>query len=223
MQRLAATTLAVLALGIQGGVERGSVESPALLRRGAEVVSVPSSRGKIPAVAPRVRVLGNAWGDFDPACEDASGGSDFDAFAAWASRDPVAAGAWLRDRLHEPARTRMLAAVVARGAESDPRAAAEFARSLPVALERLAAMEQVAARWVAVDPAALSEWARDLPAGPELDPAAAALATLPALAEHRADVALGWADDIVDEQLREQSVRYVLDAAEGIAPDAYER
>ena len=139
---------------------------------------------------------------------------DREQLLAWAARDPAAAGAWVRERPDDVERQQVLAAVLRRWLRLDPRAAADYALALPDAEARACALEQVATGWAAADPAALSAWAAELPSAPELDAVAAALATLPALVEHRPETAFEWADGIVDEQLRAQTIDHVLVSAE---------
>lgn len=91
-------------------------------------------------------------------------------------------------------------------AETDPQKAAEFALRLPSGALRQSGLTAALTVWLSHDLAAATAWLSNLDSHPDLDGITGAVATLPALIESRPDVALGWAESIVNDDDRKQRI-----------------
>jgi hypothetical protein len=128
----------------------------------------------------------------------------------WGRSDPLSAAAWL---LSLPAGIDRPAALVGLSrawATADPQEAAEFAALLPAGDLRRSALTAALTVWIEKNPGAASAWIDQLEPHPDLDPVAARISRIPALVETRVDVALSWAETIVDENERTQALATVV-------------
>jgi len=128
----------------------------------------------------------------------------------WGRSDPLSAAAWL---LSQPAVLDRPAALVGLSrawAEADPQEAADFAALLPAGELRRSALTAAVTVWIEKNPGAASAWIDQLDPHPDFDQVAARISRIPALVETRVDVALSWAETIVDENERTQALATVV-------------
>ncbi len=129
------------------------------------------------------------------------------AFTMWAQYQPeFAASALLRvtnPELHREAFLGLIAGWTA----ADPAGLANFAKSMPSGENRTEAMQTSLLRWVSVDPVKASAWVDSLEPGPEVDQAAAAVASIPSLIRANPDTALSWATSITNPETRAATLR----------------
>jgi len=128
----------------------------------------------------------------------------------WGRSDPLSAAAWL---LGLPAGIDRPAALVGLSrawAAADPQEAADFAALLPAGELRRSALTAAVTVWIEQNPGAASAWIDQLDPHPDLDQVAARISRIPALVETRVEVALSWAETIVDENERTQALATVV-------------
>jgi hypothetical protein len=124
------------------------------------------------------------------------------AFIHWAQYDAHAAIGAAQSIADASARDEALHGVIVGWARHDPAALVAYSANLPAGETRTAALRDGLQEWVHLDPAAASAWMDQLDPSRDLDHGAAAVATMPAIVEHRPDIAVSWAESIVDPQLR---------------------
>ncbi len=186
----------------------GAIAEPANALRAIEFLceadpSLTSEHGNI-----LVTALARA-GHFDLATSFAAAGpSDYraywlsTAFVHWAQYDPHAAIGAAQSFADSSARDEALHGIIVGWARHDPAALVAYSTKLPAGETRTTALRDGLQQWVHLDPAAASAWMDQLDPSRELDHGAAAVATMPAIVEHRPDIAVSWAESIVDPQLR---------------------
>jgi hypothetical protein len=128
----------------------------------------------------------------------------------WGRSDPLSAAAWL---LSLPAALDRPAALVGLSrtwAAADPQEAADFAILLPAGELRQSALTAAVTVWIEQNPGAASAWIDQLDPHPDLDQVAARISRIPTLVETRVEVALSWAETIVDENERTQALATVV-------------
>lgn len=131
---------------------------------------------------------------------------------AWAERSPRAAKEWIDGLTEGFARDHLLLELGQKYAEREPVRAVSMAREISNAALRRSAVSSALAEWFRHDPRRSTEWLSGTPPHPDLDHAAAAIASLPTLVPTRTDVALGWAESIVDEQIRDATLADIVRA-----------
>lgn len=132
------------------------------------------------------------------------------AFRRWAEREPEAAVVASLRLPEEGMRFEALQAVVAGWVQLDPEGTTEFIRQLPIGADRTNTLGEALRLWVKASPKAASEWLDRLEPNPELDAGVAALATLPQLVAHRPEVAISWAESIVDAERRSNALTAIV-------------
>lgn len=124
------------------------------------------------------------------------------AFARWAEWEPQEASRAALNMSDPAQRELALRAAVTTWAPNEPATLADFATKLPAGEMRTYALGEAMRQWIDADPVAASSWIERFEPSRELDQAVAAIAQQPYLAERRPDVALSWAESIVDRGVR---------------------
>ena len=128
----------------------------------------------------------------------------------WGRSDPLSAAAWLLSLPAVLDRPAALVGLSRAWAEADPQEAADFAILLPAGELRQSALMAAVTVWIEKNPGAASAWIDQLDPHPDLDQVAARISRIPALVETRVEVALSWAETIVDENERTQALATVV-------------
>jgi hypothetical protein len=124
------------------------------------------------------------------------------AYNQWATYQPQAALAALEKIPDAAAAQEARAGLLAGWGGSDPAALVAYAQTLAPGEARLTALKEGLPQWASRDPIAASAWMDNFAPSLELDAGAAALASASALIVKQPDVAAGWAESIVDPELR---------------------
>lgn len=128
----------------------------------------------------------------------------------WGRDDPLAAAAWLLSLPAEFDRATAFAQLGKAWAEIQPQEAAEVLVRLPAGEVRRQALTAALTAWIEANAAAASAWVEQLEPHPDLDLAAARIARVPHLVQTRVEVALSWAESIVDANVRLQALGSIL-------------
>lgn len=128
----------------------------------------------------------------------------------WGRSDPLSAAGWLLSLPAELDRPAALVGLSRAWAEADPQEAADFAVLLPAGELRQSALTAALTVWIEKNPGGASAWIDQLDPHPDLDQVAARISRIPALVETRVEVALSWAETIVDENERTQALATVV-------------
>lgn len=131
------------------------------------------------------------------------------AFSSWAQHQPRSAAQAALTVVDPAAREIAFGGVIAGWAPAEPASLAAFSLQMPVGPERTAALAEALRHWVTQEATAASNWMSRLEPSAELDAGAAAVATFLPLIASRPEVALGWAQAIVEPALREQTLAVV--------------
>ena len=152
-------------------------------------------------------------GNFEAAAKMA--GSDQDsssrwmaeAYSKWAEFQPEQA-AQAAAALSDPVlRSQALHGIVGGWAEANPEALVQFVTQLPPDSENESLMSQSLQRWAKIDPDAASAWINKKESSPAMDAGVASVATMDSL---KPEVAIGWAESVVDPKLRSETTVTVL-------------
>jgi hypothetical protein len=127
-------------------------------------------------------------------------------FYQWAERQPAEARHALESLADPAARAEAFAGLAHGWALADPRELANYAVALPEGENRSLALRQALAQWFSHEPEAVANWTMRFDPGPDFDLSAAAVATLPKFAVQQPNLALGWAQSIVEPTLRESTL-----------------
>jgi hypothetical protein len=153
-------------------------------------------------------------GNFSLAAKLAASGDDSqrpfwlgEAYSRWAQLQPDAAAAAAADLTDPAMRSRALHGVVGGWTEADPAAATRFVQQLPPGSDNTALLSQSLERWTKVDLKGASDWINNHEAGEAMDAGVAAVATRDYLPP---DVAVSWAESVVNPALRSQTLTSVL-------------
>ena len=123
------------------------------------------------------------------------------AYDGWARSDPRAAADSALRLPDSATGTAAFNAVVSRWAADQPQALAEYAVNLPSAEQRSFALSAALRQWTAENPADAATWLARFAPSPELDLAAAAVASNPQALQDP-PTAAAWANTITDRSLR---------------------
>jgi hypothetical protein len=155
-----------------------------------------------------------AAGNFEAAVQLASGGNKQQrsfwlagAYSKWAEYQPEQAAAAAAALTDPELRNEALHGIVGGWAEADPVALVQFATELPPEADRGPILSQALQYWVKQDALAASEWLNSHEPGPEMDEGVAAVATMESV---KPDLAAGWADSIINPNLRSETLATVL-------------
>ncbi len=129
------------------------------------------------------------------------------AYSRWAEQQPQAAAQAAQDLTDPALRDCALHGVIGGWSRADPAAATQFVLQLPDAPENSSLLSQALERWTKVDLKSASDWINNRDPSEALDAGVAAVATRDYLAP---DVAVGWAESVVDPTLRSETLTSVL-------------
>jgi hypothetical protein len=130
-----------------------------------------------------------------------------DAFARWAAFQPDEAAS-AASALSDTERLAALRGVIGGWSRADPAAAVNYATNLPLAANEKAELEgQALLRWSKTDLKAASDWINSHELGAAMDRGVAAIATQDYM---KPDVALSWAESVVDPALKSETLTSVL-------------
>jgi hypothetical protein len=153
-------------------------------------------------------------GDFEAAVQLAAGGDKEQrsfwlagAYSKWAEFQPEQAAAAAAAIADPELRNEALHGIVGGWAEADPAALVQFVTKLPPETDRSSVLSQALQYWVKHDAPAASQWLNHHDPGPEMDEGVAAVATMESV---KPDIAVGWADSIVNPNLRSETLAVVL-------------
>jgi hypothetical protein len=153
-------------------------------------------------------------GHFDIAAQLAASGDETqrplwlgEAYSKWAMLQPEEA-ARAAAALEDPAlRKAALHGAVGGWAEADPAALIQFVAQLPADEEKNSMLSQALRRWTKVDLKAASEWINHNELGAAADEGVASVASQDYL---KPDVAVSWAESVVNPKLRSETLVTVL-------------
>lgn len=132
------------------------------------------------------------------------------AFARWSEQQPQAATNAAIALIDPALRDLAWRASVANWAQSDPPSLADYALRLPPGEARTYALGEALRLWIESDPSRAAHWLDQRDPGRETDLAVSLVATHPALARRRPDVALSWAESIAEPTARSRAVARVV-------------
>ncbi len=131
------------------------------------------------------------------------------AYSSWGQYQPQNAAAAAAGLPDPEARQAALQAAYAGWSLADPKGLAEQAVNLPAGPDKTFTLTEALRNWAVNDPKASAEWMNHLESNPDLDAGVAAVATSWQLVQ-KPDVAVSWAESIVDPQLRSSTLATVL-------------
>jgi len=130
------------------------------------------------------------------------------AYSYWAEYQPENAFAAANALTDPKQKVLALDAIISKWSYNDPKAILELSASLPPE-QRAHALTDALRNWAAENPADTAEWLNHADANPELDTGLASVATSYEVTQ-KPDVALGWAESIVDSGLRSSTIAEVV-------------
>ncbi|HEX4343084.1 MAG TPA: hypothetical protein VH255_06820 [Verrucomicrobiae bacterium] len=155
-----------------------------------------------------------AGGDFAKAAQMASSGGDQtrsawmgEAYSKWAQFQPEQAADAANAIADADTRIQALHGIVGGWSEADPAGLVDFVTQLPDGSDRDSLISQSLERWAKVDPTAASQWMNNRDPALDLDQGMAAVASMDSL---KPEVAVGWAESIVDPKTRSETLVTVL-------------
>jgi hypothetical protein len=155
-----------------------------------------------------------ANGNFDKAAQMAVSGEDQtrsdwmgEAYSKWAEFQPEQAADAAAAITDPQEKIQALHGIVGGWAEADPEGLVQFVMQLPADADRSSLLSQSLERWAKENPAEASQWINDSQPGPEFDQGIAAVATMDSL---KPDIAIGWAESVLDPKLRSETLVTVL-------------
>ena len=153
-------------------------------------------------------------GNFAAAAQMAAGGDKEQrsfwlsgAYSRWAEFQPEQAAAAAVAVTDPELRNQALHGIVGGWAAADPVALVQFVVNLPPETDRSSILSQALQSWAKQDAEAASQWINNHDPGPEMDEGVAAVATMESI---KPEVAVGWADSIVNANLRSETLVMVL-------------
>jgi len=137
---------------------------------------------------------------------------------AYARTNPQAAAAWAQRFADKDYASRTIEQVGGRWAQSDPLAAVSWLENLPSGQGQFAGLRNAFSDWEDRDPAAAGEYLLAMPQSPKRDSAISGFAT--GYAWQNPQLALTWAQEINDPDLRQNSLARAGEAYFRTDPDA---
>ena len=132
------------------------------------------------------------------------------AFSRWSEQQPLAATT-AANSLSDPAlRDVAWRAAVVNWAQNEPASLTDYATRLPAGEARTYALGEALRVWIDQDPPGASRWLDRLEPNSDTDMAVSLIATHPALAVRRPEVAMSWAESIADPMLRSRTIARVI-------------
>jgi hypothetical protein len=156
-------------------------------------------------------------GEYDTAvriaADDKTGHNDAwlnSAFAQWASYQPDQALAAFGKISDPQIRASAFQGMILGWAMANPADVASYAEHLAPGADRALAMSQALPQWASHDSLAASEWMiNHFEPSADLDAGIAAVATMPNLLDQRPEIAVGWAENIIEPVLRANTLRMI--------------
>lgn len=130
----------------------------------------------------------------------------------WGRFAPEKAVAWLAATPDDGSfrRQQALMSLGLSWAQSDPRAAADFAAQLPPSITRQNMLAVSLDAWAAAHPEQAGEWLIQHKQHPDFDQVIIAVATSPAALERDVNLAIAWADTMLDDDLRRMTLNRIV-------------
>lgn len=139
----------------------------------------------------------------------------------WARFAPADAAKWALTLPEDsPARRQALTSLGVAWAQTDPAAAADFAASLPAGVDRENMLATALDTWVGEHPAEAGEWLLQHKQHPDFDQVLRSLATSSKIVETAPAMAIAWADTILSDEIRLQTMKIVMQKWAEKSPDA---
>jgi len=141
---------------------------------------------------------------------------------AWGLYEPEAAADWVAS-LPDDGSNQRAQALVSLGvswSKSDPQGAANFAAQLPSGTARQNMLAVALNSWAVSDPEHVGEWLLQYQQHADFDRVVQQVATTPKMADANVGMAIGWADTIISEPIRIQSLEKIVDRWMKRDPDA---
>ncbi len=129
------------------------------------------------------------------------------AYSKWAALQPQQAAQAAAAMEDSPLKNLALHGVVGGWSQADPGSTVQFILQLPSNSESTPLLSQALERWTKVDLKAASDWIDNHEAGAAMDAGVASVATKERLPP---DVAIGWAESVVNPKLRSETLVSVL-------------
>jgi len=141
------------------------------------------------------------------------------AYTSWGESNPQAAMEAIGQLSDPETKRTAFNAAISGWSRNDPGGVADYALSLPEGDERTFALTVALRLWSADDPVGAATWMNGLDSSPELDFGAAVVASQPD-AIRQPDIAIGWANSIIDPQLRVSILATVVNQWAAVDPVA---
>ena len=132
------------------------------------------------------------------------------AYSRWAEFQPQAAVASAMQIADAGVREAALNAIIVGWSPTDPKAMVEFAQNNLPAGQQDSALSSAIGFWADSDPAAAALWINQNNPGPQTDSGVAEIALSPQLAR-KPEVAVTWAESILNPQLRSETLQALLE------------
>lgn len=131
-------------------------------------------------------------------------------FQRWGASQPQGAIQALNSISDDKLRNVAFQALVDSWSSAQPATLADYAASLPDGADRTYALNKVVDNWSLQDPAAMATWLTTSPPGVDFDQAIAAMIAKTDSVNRSPEVALQWAENISDSDLKYDSIKRVL-------------
>jgi hypothetical protein len=128
----------------------------------------------------------------------------------WARHDPIAAAAWATQLPEGLEKKQALLNLAQAWSETDPRSASMFAARLAPGEARQIMVTQAVADWAVHSPSEVALWLAEEKQHPNFDQVVSAVATAPRMLTDNLSGAIGWADTIIDDELRQQTLTRIM-------------
>ena len=141
-------------------------------------------------------------------------------FQRWGASHPQEAIQALNAIPDDQLRRNAFEALVNGWSTGDLPALADYAKSLPDGNDRAYAFNKTVENWSLQDPAAMGEWLLNFPRGTDFDQAVATLISRTDSVNRSPEVAMQWAENISDPDLKYQTAEHVLNEWNRMDPAA---